>query len=107
MAAPLPALVTVQHTNGNCLNSLARHRFPTPSALGVLQSPRGALEGGSGHQQLIVGHQQTLRGGVPKRCRSSNLISGIIGPSVFLQITSLSTASIFSCETLIRKFKKS
>lgn len=70
-------------------------------------SPGRRERAGPRHQQLIVGHQQTLRGGVPKRCRSSNLISGIIGPSVFLQITSLSTASIFSCETLIRKFKKS
>ena len=70
-------------------------------------SPGRGEQAGPRHQQLTVGHQQTLHGGVQKRCRSSNLISGIIAPSVLLQITSLSTASIFSCETLIRKFKKS
>lgn len=70
-------------------------------------SPGRGEQAGPQHQQLIVGHQQALHGGVQKRCCSSNLISGIIAPSVLLQITFLSTASIFSCETLIRKFKKS
>lgn len=50
-----------------------------------------------------MGHQHKLYRGVQKRCRRSNLISGIIVPSLLLQITSLSTSNIFSCETLIRK----
>lgn len=59
------------------------------------------------YQWFIVGHQHTLCRGIQKHCRSSNLISGIIESSLPSQIIFLSTVHIFSCETLIRKFKKS
>lgn len=57
------------------------------------------------HQQLM-GHQQRQHGYVWGSCHSCNLISGIIVPSLHLQITSLSPTSIFSWETLNRKFRK-
>lgn len=87
----------------------AQHRFSLPSALPILQGPTQPWEGGAGRTTVPAAHHGPPTN-TPQRhseVHSSNLISGIIAPSVLLQITFLSTTSIFSCETLIRKFKKS
>lgn len=104
---PLSVLVMVQPPNGNTTT----HPSHTSLPCHVLQLPCRApepWEGESGRRSMAPAtHGPPAKAGCAwKSCHGCNLISGIIVPSLHLQITSLSPTSIFSWETLNRKFRK-
>lgn len=96
ITSPPPVFVLGQHPEGS--THLPGTMLPCQVLQAVLQAAPG--------DKTAPCHQQTTHGGVEQRCRSSDLIPGRAASSLLLQITPLSTASIFSRGTLIRKFKK-
>lgn len=96
ITSPPPVFVLGQHPEGS--THLPGTTLPRQVLQAVLQAAPG--------DKTAPCHQQTTHGDVEQRCRSSDLIPGRAASSLLLQITPLSTASIFSRGTLIRKFKK-